>query len=65
MVARYFGDATHKGAQLPFNFLFIERIRNDSNAYDYKSVIDDWMAHMPAGGTANWVVNITIHFINL
>lgn len=61
MVARYFGNETHRGAQLPFNFLFIERINNGSNANDYKIVIDDWMSHMPVGGTANWVVSINIY----
>lgn len=56
MVMRYYGNATHEGAHLPFNFQFIERIRMDSNANDYKAVIDDWMAKMPAGRTPNWVM---------
>lgn len=62
MVDRYFGDDTHEGAQLPFNFLFIEMIRNQSTAYDYKDVIDEWMLNLPVGRTANWVVCIFFLF---
>lgn len=56
MVMRYYGNETHEGAQMPFNFQFIERIKMDSNANDYKAAIDYWWSNMPKGRTANWVV---------
>lgn len=58
MVMRYYGNETHEGAQMPFNFQFIERIKMDSNANDYKAAIDYWWSNMPKGRTANWVVII-------
>lgn len=56
MVMRYYGNETHEGAQMPFNFQFIERIKMESDANDYKAAIDYWWTNMPEGRTANWVV---------
>ncbi|XP_011314711.1 alpha-glucosidase-like [Fopius arisanus] len=44
------------GASFPFNFGFIQRLRNDSSPNDFKSVIDEWMERMPDGSVANWVI---------
>lgn len=60
IVMRYYGNSTHNGSHIPFNFLFINRIQNGSNANDYKNVVNDWMNKMPEGRTANWVVSYFI-----
>lgn len=53
---RYYGNATHDGAHIPFNFGFIQSISNESTAYDYFNVAFEWYQHMPVGRTPNWVV---------
>lgn len=55
-IQRYFGNATHEGAHIPFNFLFIERLNLASNAHDLEQCVNDWMTMLPEGRTANWVV---------
>ncbi|XP_017868309.1 PREDICTED: maltase A3 [Drosophila arizonae] len=56
IVMQYYGNATAQGAQLPFNFLLITEISNNSNANDYARTIQKWLQHMPKGRTANWVL---------
>lgn len=56
IVMEYYGNETIEGAQIPFNFLIISYLTNDSNAYDYDEVINTWMEKMPKGRTANWVL---------
>lgn len=53
---QYYGNETHNGSHVPFNFLWIERIHNTSAADDYVGCIRDWMSALPAGRTPNWVV---------
>lgn len=60
IVMKYYGDGKREGSHIPFNFLFIEQINNNSNANDYKNVIDYWMNNMPANRIPNWVVS-TMH----
>lgn len=55
-LVKYFGNATHDGSHIPFNFLFIERLWNGSNAHDVNGCIDDWLQMVPEGRTSNWVV---------
>lgn len=57
-VMRYYGNGTHNGSHLPFNFEFLNNINNESDARDMKFIIDKWMTYMPIGRTANWVVHI-------
>lgn len=57
IVMEYYGNATTDGAQIPFNFLIISSLTNESNAYDYAEVINTWMNKMPNGRTPNWVVS--------
>lgn len=56
VVVKYYGNETHNGSHIPFNFQMISRLRNESNAYDYFNCIDDWMRNLPVGRTPNWVV---------
>ncbi|CAK9823385.1 Maltase 2 [Anthophora retusa] len=44
------------GSSVPFNFMFITDLNNQSNAYDFKRLIDRWMNNVPNGKVANWVV---------
>ncbi|XP_020290811.1 maltase A3-like [Pseudomyrmex gracilis] len=53
---KYYGNSTHKGVQ-PFNFNFITRIRNDSDASDVKQIVDEWMKLLPQNSPTNWVIS--------
>lgn len=54
---RYYGKGDRKGS-VPFNFIFLEGLKKNSNARDIKMIVDKWMTYMPLGKTANWVVSI-------
>ncbi|XP_061399012.1 maltase A3 [Musca vetustissima] len=56
IVMEYYGNSTAEGAQIPFNFQMISYLWNDSDAYHYANLINEWLSKMPAGRTANWVV---------
>lgn len=45
-----------EGAQMPFNFRLITELTADSSAYDFKNVIDSWMAIVDDQHSANWVL---------
>uniref|UniRef100_A0A1Q3FRM2 alpha-glucosidase n=1 Tax=Culex tarsalis TaxID=7177 RepID=A0A1Q3FRM2_CULTA len=45
-----------EGAQMPFNFRLITEVNADSSAYDFKNVIDSWMAIVDEEHSANWVL---------
>lgn len=57
IVAQYFGNITHNGSHIPFNFQMIQRLNNFSNAQDYISCIDDWFRILPSSKACNWVVS--------
>ncbi len=46
----------NSGSTVPFNFMFIVDLHNNSNAMDFKRLIDRWMKAVPSGKVANWVV---------
>lgn len=52
----YYGNGTADGAQIPFNFELISNVNNESNAYEYSTLIRNWLDDMPEGRVANWVV---------
>ncbi|XP_013110943.2 maltase A3 [Stomoxys calcitrans] len=56
VVMQYYGNGTREGAQIPFNFLIIEELGNNSNAFNYAETINKWLKNMPEGKTANWVL---------
>ncbi|XP_055295300.1 maltase A3-like [Sitodiplosis mosellana] len=56
IISQYFGNATHNGSHVPFNFQLLTRVWNESNAVDYISCIDDFMKIVPKNQVANWVV---------
>jgi alpha-glucosidase len=49
-------DGMRKGSHMPFNFLLITDLNENSTAPDYVSTINKWMLNMPVGETANWVL---------
>ncbi|KAM7343690.1 maltase A3-like [Cochliomyia hominivorax] len=56
-----YGNKTAEGAQIPFNFQFINGGNSDLNNTDMKAagfvkIIKSWLTNMPAGKTANWVM---------
>ncbi|XP_055838561.1 maltase A1-like [Episyrphus balteatus] len=50
-----YGNATTKGAHLPFNFNLITMLDKGFTATDLEKSIAAWLDNMPAGKTANWV----------
>lgn len=57
-VIKYYGNETTEGAQIPFNFQMISYLWNDSDAYHYAELINNWLDRLPTGKTANWVVRL-------
>lgn len=51
----YYGDGDIPGSHMPFNFVLIENLNEDSNAVDFKKVIDDWLKLLD-GKRSNWVL---------
>lgn len=58
---KYYGTKENPGAHFTFNFETIEALTPQSNAADFKEVIEDWYAALPAGKWSNWVVS-TLHY---
>ncbi|XP_036333119.1 maltase A3-like [Rhagoletis pomonella] len=56
VVMKYYGNGTAEGAQIPFNFLMINWLTNDSDAYHFAETVNTWLRSMPEGRTANWVI---------
>lgn len=55
---RFYGDATHNGSQIPFNFELINYVRRESTADQISDVINAWMSKLPEGKPSNWVVSL-------
>ncbi|XP_017044414.1 maltase A3 [Drosophila ficusphila] len=51
----YYGNGTHLGSQIPFNFELLAKISYSSDAYHYSELIHNWLDNMPEGQVANWV----------
>ncbi|XP_041776082.1 maltase 2-like [Anopheles merus] len=49
-------DGKQQRAHFPFNFVMIEELGENSNARDFKRVIDRWLGNVPRGKTTNWVL---------
>lgn len=49
-------DGKRIGAHMPFNFVLITDLSKSSSASDFKRVIDDHIASVPAGVRYNWVI---------
>ncbi|EDW31625.1 GL10860 [Drosophila persimilis] len=55
ILMQYYGNGTHLGSQIPFNFNLLANIGFDSDAYHYSELIHNWLDNMPEGQVANWV----------
>ncbi|XP_044744080.1 maltase A3-like isoform X3 [Chrysoperla carnea] len=53
---RYYGNETHDGACFPFNFFIIFNLTKESDATDYKYLIENYFTYLPKGRTPNWVL---------
>ncbi|XP_065090958.1 maltase A3-like [Ochlerotatus camptorhynchus] len=57
IIKPYFRDIKgREGAQMPFNFRMITELIATSTAYEFKNVIDSWMAIVDDDHTPNWVL---------
>lgn len=52
---RYFGDGDREGAQIPFNFVLVSDVDEDSTAADIKYALDEFLTYKPIDKPANWV----------
>lgn len=55
-IIRYYGNSTHKGSNIPFNFEMIQRLNKNSNAKDFSQVIAEYLSKVPKGSEPNWVL---------
>ncbi|XP_017004721.1 maltase A3 [Drosophila takahashii] len=55
VLMQYYGNGTHLGSQIPFNFELLAKIGYSSDAYHYSELIHNWLDNMPEGQVANWV----------
>lgn len=56
ILMQYYGNSTHNGSQIPFNFELLSNINRNSDAYHYSELLHNWLDNMPAGQVANWVL---------
>uniref|UniRef100_A0A1L8DQT7 alpha-glucosidase n=2 Tax=Nyssomyia neivai TaxID=330878 RepID=A0A1L8DQT7_9DIPT len=53
---RYYQDGERQGSHMPFNFILITDLRDDSKPSDFKKVIDERLHIIPDGKVSNWVL---------
>lgn len=56
VISQYFGNETHNGSHIPFNFQMLSRLWNESNAHEYIACMNDWTKIVPMNQVSNWVV---------
>lgn len=54
---KYYGNETKLGAHMPFNFMLVTDLNDQSKAVDFNNTIHKWLDNMPEGKWANWVVS--------
>ncbi|XP_075235704.1 maltase 2-like [Lycorma delicatula] len=54
-VMEYYGNSTHLGAHMPFNFFLVLLASNELNSTIYKYIIDTYYNYIPDGSWGNWV----------
>jgi alpha-glucosidase len=57
-IQKYYANGQVKGAHIPFNFQLMGRLKFESNAEDYKTIVEDWLSKVPSGEFANWLVSL-------
>lgn len=58
----YYSNALVKESDFPFNFYLMDLPQNNSGWW-VKHLVDLWLANMPSGQWANWVVSHYIYYI--
>lgn len=53
---KWYGNDSHPGSHMPFNFALISGLQKLSNALDFNSSVNSWLNEMPNGTVANWVM---------
>lgn len=56
VLMQYYGNGTHNGSQIPFNFELLSNLNINSDAYKYSELLHNWLDNMPEGQVANWVL---------
>uniref|UniRef100_A0A182P5M2 alpha-glucosidase n=1 Tax=Anopheles epiroticus TaxID=199890 RepID=A0A182P5M2_9DIPT len=58
MVLRFYqsDDGSEQRAHFPFNFVLLGELNGNSNARDFKYVIDRWLENLPRSKVTNWVL---------
>lgn len=58
----YYSTPFVKESDFPFNFYLLDLPQNNSGLW-VKQLVDLWMANMPTGKWANWVVGVHRHIL--
>lgn len=53
---KWYGNDTHPGSHMPFNFALIAGLDKSSNAVNFKTAVDSWVDALPGDNVANWVM---------
>jgi alpha-glucosidase len=53
----FYGNGSHDGSHVPFNFELIMGTNEQSTAKVFKDLVELWLTMMPKGKQANWVVS--------
>lgn len=56
ILMKYYGNDTTNGVHIPFNFLPLSWLSNNSDAFHYEQTFNTWLSNMPKGKRANWVM---------
>ncbi|XP_063231822.1 maltase A3-like [Bacillus rossius redtenbacheri] len=55
-VLRYYGSEDEPAADMPLNFPFLSALRLNGSSQELAAAVGDWLAGVPAGSAANWMV---------
>lgn len=53
---KWYGNASHSGSHMPFNFALISGLEKSSNANAFNTSVNSWLEAMPNNTVANWVM---------
>ncbi|XP_063695522.1 maltase A3-like [Culicoides brevitarsis] len=58
IIVEYYGNSTHNGSQVPFNFEVLTKLKKDSSARDLKKIAENYLNYIPSGRgyLPNWVL---------
>lgn len=58
IIVEYYGNATHNGSQVPFNFEVLTKLKKESTARDLKVIAEHYLNYIPSGKgyLPNWVL---------